>query len=227
MTDTAQDLMTRKSPLFNPSDLTVIFVLGGPGSGKGTQCQRLVSEYGFLHLSAGDLLRAEQERKGSSFGELIASYIREGQIVPQEITIALLENAIREHLDTGTGSKDAPPKLVSGAKVLIDGFPRKMDQAHLFDSAVCPSSFVLFLDCTEEIMLRRLLHRGETSGRADDNVDSIKKRFRTFVDTSMPVVDYYRQRGKVVEVDSTVAVETVTEEINAAFAKRGIEPVSR
>lgn len=111
----ADEITSRTQPLFSPKDCKVIFVLGGPGSGKGTQCARLVDEYGFVHLSAGDLLRAEQNRKGSQFGELIDRYIREGQIVPQEITIKLLENAIKDKL--GNEAK---------GRVLIDGFPRKM-----------------------------------------------------------------------------------------------------
>lgn len=84
----------RTKPLFSPDEATVIFVLGGPGAGKGTQCERLVRDYGFKHLSAGDLLRGEQDREGSEFGELIKTYIKEGQIVPMEVTIQLLENAI-------------------------------------------------------------------------------------------------------------------------------------
>lgn len=221
----ATDLLSRKSPIYEPSQVKVIFVLGGPGSGKGTQCQRLVKDWGFLHLSAGDLLRAEQAREGSQFGELIDRYIREGQIVPQEITIALLENAIRAHLATlsDQGDSGAGGKEGKEARVLIDGFPRKMDQALLFDQAVCPSQFVLFLQCTEEVMLQRLLKRGETSGRADDNVESIKKRFRTFVDTSMPVVDMYRSQDKVVEVNSMDSIETVEAQIQEALQKRGIQ----
>lgn len=79
--------------------MSVIFVLGGPGSGKGTQCAKLVSGYGFTHLSAGDLLRAEQDRPDSEFGNLIKEYIKEGTIVPMEITVKLLENAMRAVLD--------------------------------------------------------------------------------------------------------------------------------
>src|ERR1700761_3139872 len=85
----------REKPLFSPGTSTgealVIFVLGGPGAGKGTQCANLVRDYGFKHLSAGDLLREEQNRPGSEFGEMIKTYIKEGQIVPMEVTIQLLE----------------------------------------------------------------------------------------------------------------------------------------
>lgn len=84
----------RSKPLFKPKEALVVFVLGGPGSGKGTQCAKLVKDYGFKHLSAGDLLREEQDRKGSEFGQLIKDYIKDGLIVPQEVTIQLLENAM-------------------------------------------------------------------------------------------------------------------------------------
>lgn len=85
----------REEPIFSADETTVIYVLGGPGSGKGTQCAKLVRDYGFKHLSAGDLLREEQDRPGSEFGELIKNYIKEGQIVPMEVTVQLLENAMR------------------------------------------------------------------------------------------------------------------------------------
>ncbi|PWN51605.1 putative URA6-uridine-monophosphate kinase [Violaceomyces palustris] len=211
-------------PEFDPSKVTVIFVLGGPGAGKGTQCESLVNDYGFVHLSAGDLLRAEQQRKGSQYGALIADYIKEGKIVPMEVTIALLQNAMRETLNAQQGgeggqvvAEEHRAKWSDGkGRFLIDGFPRKMDQALKFDETVCPSRFVLFLHCTEEVMLQRLLKRGETSGRTDDNVESIKKRFQTFVETSMPVVDHYRKQDRVVEVDSVASKEQVYSEIRKA-----------
>ncbi len=90
---------SRTSPLWSQSDCTVIFVLGGPGAGKGTQCGYLVRDFGFKHLSAGDLLREEQSRPGSEFSELIRSYIREGIIVPMEVTVQLLENAMGEAME--------------------------------------------------------------------------------------------------------------------------------
>lgn len=184
----------KSTPTFSPSDVTVLFVLGGPGAGKGTQCARLVSEHGFTHLSAGDLLRAEQERPGSQFGDLIRDYIKNGLIVPMEVTVQLLENAMTEAL-TKSGSKKG--------KFLIDGFPRKLDQAYKFEEAVCPAKLVLFYDCPEEVMEARLLERGKTSGRSDDNAESIRKRFRTFIETSMPVVDYFDKEGRVIKINAT------------------------
>ncbi|WWC98065.1 hypothetical protein V866_004955 [Kwoniella sp. B9012] len=205
-------------PVFDQEKVTVIFVLGGPGAGKGTQCERLVKDYGFKHLSAGDLLREERNRPGSTYGELITEYIREGKIVPQEVTIKLLENAMSSTLAS-------PPSTDSAwsnghGRFLIDGFPRKMDQALKFDESVVKSSFVLFFSTTEAILLERLLERGKTSGRDDDNKESIVKRFRTFVETSMPVVDYYRKLGKVVEIDSSPPIDEVYQKVRVEIDQR-------
>ena len=190
----------KSTPAFSPSDVTVLFVLGGPGAGKGTQCSRLVEHHGFTHLSAGDLLRAEQQRPGSQFGDLIRDYIKNGLIVPMEVTVQLLENAMTDAMEKSGQKK---------GKFLIDGFPRKMDQAHKFEEAVCPAKLVLFYDCPENVMESRLLERGKTSGRSDDNAESIRKRFRTFIETSMPVVDYYEKEGKVIKVDATASPDQV------------------
>ncbi|KDR81358.1 hypothetical protein GALMADRAFT_239211 [Galerina marginata CBS 339.88] len=192
-------------PVFDSKKITVIYVLGGPGAGKGTQCAKLVEEFGFCHLSAGDLLRAEQNREGSQFGELIRTCIREGTIVPMEVTIKLLENAMAAALKEKTGEGWADGK----GRFLIDGFPRKMDQALKFDETVCLSSVVIYFSTTEEVMLGRLLERGKTSGREDDNVESIKKRFLTYKSTTMPVIDHYATQGKVAEIDSSGSVEEV------------------
>jgi len=208
-------------PTFDRDAITVIYVLGGPGAGKGTQCARLVEDFDFCHLSAGDLLRAEQQRESSEFGKLIRDCIREGTIVPMEITIKLLETAM----------KDALAKKTSGegwengrGRFLIDGFPRKMDQALEFDKTVCESTVTLFFSTTEEVMLQRLLERGKTSGREDDNVEIIKKRFRTYESDTMPVINHYKSLGKLAEVDSTGTVEVVHKDaskvVRDAFAKK-------
>lgn len=206
----------KPTPTFSPSAATVVFVLGGPGAGKGTQCANLVRDYGFAHLSAGDLLRAEQDRPGSQFGSLIKECIRNGDIVPMEVTVQLLENAMAEVIQQQQGAgKDKKP-----AKFLIDGFPRKMDQALKFEETVCQAKFVLFYDCPEDDMMKRLMERGKTSGRADDNTESIKKRFRTFVETSMPVVDYYEKDGRVVKIDATPAPDKVYAETRKILGQR-------
>jgi len=205
----------RTKPLFQPgtgeNEALVLFVLGGPGAGKGTQCANLVRDYGFKHLSAGDLLREEQDRPGSEFGEMIKTYIKEGQIVPMEVTIQLLENAMT-HTIKENGNR----------KFLIDGFPRKMDQALKFEEAVVPSKFTLFFDCPEDAMRERLLNRGKTSGRSDDNEESIKKRFKTFVETSMPVVEMFEKDGRVVKVDATHGPDEVYEDVRKQFKERGL-----
>jgi len=210
---------TEKKTAFDHSKITVIYVLGGPGAGKGTQCGRLVEDFGFCHLSAGDLLRAEQNREGSEYGQLIQNCIKEGLIVPMEVTVKLLENAMTAALQ----EKRSGDGWTNGkGRFLIDGFPRKMDQALKFEEEVCVSSLVLFYTTTEEVMLKRLLKRGETSGREDDNVESIKKRFQTYRDTTMPVIEYYNKLGKVAELDSSGSVEAVHKEgsviINDLFA---------
>ncbi|RJE20134.1 Uridylate kinase [Aspergillus sclerotialis] len=211
------------TPRFSSSAVSVVFLLGGPGSGKGTQSTNLVRDYGFIHLSAGDLLRAEQARPGSQYGDLIKSYIREGTIVPMEITVALLSNAMADALEKQ--SLSASESAGKKARFLIDGFPRKLDQAVFFEDTVCLSEFTLFLNCPEDVMETRLLKRGETSGRDDDNAESIRKRFRVFVDTSMPVVHAFEKQGKVVSVEATGSVEEVYAHVKEGIEARGIHPV--
>lgn len=204
------------SSAFDHNKVTVFFVLGGPGAGKGTQCANLVKDFAFCHLSAGDLLRAEQHREGSEYGEMIRKYIREGQIVPMEVTVKLLENAMRAALSEtrqGEGWQDGKGRF------LIDGFPRKMDQAMKFDEDVCRSSMVLFFATTEEEMLKRLLERGKTSGREDDNEESIRKRFRVYKEQTMPVIENYSQEGKVATIDATATVDEVHKKAKSVVAR--------
>ncbi|KAJ3117070.1 hypothetical protein HDU96_007988 [Phlyctochytrium bullatum] len=181
----------------------IIFVLGGPGCGKGTQCVRLAKEFNLCHLSAGDLLR-EEVASGSARAKELDALMKEGKIVPMEITIKLL----REAMERDTAS----------AGFLIDGFPRQLDQAKAFEASVAPCRFVLFFDCPEDILEKRLLKRGETSGRADDNIETIKKRFKTFVNTSMPVVEYFRRMGKCVTVSSVPPPDEVYENAQSYFS---------
>ena len=145
------------------------------------------------------------------FGDLIKDYIKEGKIVPMEVTVQLLENAITEVVHKSPSNT---------GKFLIDGFPRKMDQAIKFEETVCPSKFVLFFDCPEEEMQKRLLNRGKTSGRSDDNAESIQKRFKTFVETSMPVVDYFASQGRVVKIVATKSPADVYKETKEGVEKR-------
>ena len=180
-----------------------MYVLGGPGCGKGTNCAKLKEEFGFVHLSAGDLLRAEQKREGSAEAAMIAACIKEGKIVPAEVTITLLRRAM-----------DATPD----ATFLIDGFPRKLDQAKMFEKAVRASpKFVLFFDVSREVMTDRIIERGRTSGRSDDNMEALMKRFDTYQNTSYPVIEYFKKRGLVERVDAAPAVDVVYKKARSLF----------
>ena len=220
----AQPLYTGDKPVFDQDKITVVFVLGGPGAGKGTQCEKLVADFGFKHLSAGDLLRAEQDRPDSQYGQLIKDCIKEGLIVPLEVTIKLIENAMKETLAS-------PPSFPEGSalsagwvdgkgRFLIDGFPRKMDQALMFDKALVQSALVLFINTTEQVMIERVQHRSKTSGRADDNMEALAKRFKTFKETSLPVVHYYEEKGLVADIDSTPDIDDVYANVRAVVKQR-------
>jgi len=164
-------------------------------------------------LAAGDLLRAEQIRQGSKYGELIRTNIREGRIVPSYITLRLIEIAMTKALQEKAGENDGWNN--GHGRFLIDGFPRNMDQAELFDDTVsllqiymasshslkvCLSAVTLFYDTTEKILTNRLLGRAKTSGREDDNIESILKRFRTYKEETMPVIDHYQSQNKIIKV---------------------------
>jgi len=120
-----------------------------------------------MHLCAGDLLREEAEREGSPYKELIHSSIKEGQVVPMEITISLLKREME------AGRREGRPPYV-----LVDGFPREIRQGKKFEEEVCRARRALLLDCSLSEMEARLLARASRSGRADDNAESVKKRFR-------------------------------------------------
>ncbi|OAY49480.1 UMP-CMP kinase 3 isoform X2 [Manihot esculenta] len=182
---------------------TVVFVLGGPGSGKGTQCTNIVQHFGYTHLSAGDLLR-EEIKSGSENGTMIQDMIKEGKIVPSEVTIKLLQKAMQEN---------------ENDKFLIDGFPRNEENRAAFESITkIEPQFVLFFDCSEEEMERRLLNRNQ--GRVDDNIETIRKRFKVFLESSMPVIEYYGSKGKVRKIDASKPVEEVFEAVKAIFTQK-------
>jgi len=182
----------------------VIFVLGGPGSGKGTQCLKLSNDFGMKHLSAGELLRAEQA-SGSANGQLIDSIIKEGRIVPVQITLDLLRHAI---------------EMEQTNRFLIDGFPRNWDNLNGWEGSmlpVCNVESVMFIDCPEEELERRLLSRGLTSGRSDDNLATAKKRFQTFHAATMPIVDHYSKLNKLVRVRGDATIDKVYKDLVTAL----------
>ena len=189
-----------------PADARVVFVLGGPGSGKGTQCDKIKAAYECVHLSAGDLLRAEVA-SGSAAGRQLEEIMREGKLVPMSVTIALLRNAMVRS---------------GGSTFLIDGFPRALDQGEAFERDIKQCTCVLFYDCPEDEMERRLMERGKTSGRADDNMETIKKRFHTFIEQSMPVVDKYKAEGKCHVISAVPTPDEVFVETQKALDGAGI-----
>lgn len=195
------DANTDNDNLLRDKKVTVVFVLGGPGSGKGTQCANIVEHFGFTHLSAGDLLRAEI-KSGSENGTMIQNMIKEGKIVPSEVTIKLLQRAMLENENT---------------KFLIDGFPRNEENRAAFERVTkIEPEFVLFFNCSEEEMERRLLNRNQ--GRDDDNIETIRKRFNVFVESSLPVVEYYSTKGKVHKIDAGKPIDEVFEDVKTIFS---------
>jgi UMP-CMP kinase len=170
---------------------------------KGTQCEMLSNEYGMKHLSAGELLR-EAINSGSENGKLIDGYLKEGKIVPVKITLDLL----REKMET-----------IACNRFLVDGFPRNWDNVQGWESCmteVCDIEAVMFIDCPEEELERRLLSRGKTSGRSDDNLTTARKRFATFKESTMPVVDYYEGLKKLVRVRGDQPIDAVFKDMKEA-----------
>jgi UMP-CMP kinase len=149
----------------------------------------LTERYGYHHLSAGELLREEQNNPNSPTGGLIRERLKQGAIVPMQITISLLKQAIIDKL-----CQDVAREAV----FLIDGFPRAIDQGVEFERTVAPAKAIISLECSEEASLKRILQRGRDSGRNDDNEESIRKRFNTYKITSMPVVRHFMEQGRTV-----------------------------
>ena len=157
----------------------------------------------------GDLLRAERSEPGSKYGELIEGHIRNGTIVPVEITCALLEAAMNK-----SEKND----------FLIDGFPRNEDNLQGWTAAMgdkVEQRFVLFFDCNQETCVKRCLSRGAAgSGRSDDNEESLKKRFDTYVNSTMPIIDHFRKLDLVRQIDATRTEDEVFSEVRKLFEKK-------
>ncbi|XP_017292846.1 UMP-CMP kinase [Kryptolebias marmoratus] len=200
--------LNRRSLMTKPN---VVFVLGGPGAGKGTQCSKIVETYSCTHLSAGDLLRAERNRTDSEDGQLIDTYIKEGKIVPVEITINLLKKAM-ENQKEGKNY------------FLIDGFPRNEDNLQGWNRVMdgkADVKFVLFFNCSNEVCVNRCLDRGKSSGRTDDNRESLEKRIQTYQQSTRPIVELYEKQGKVRTVDASRSVDEVFTDVKTILDKEG------
>ncbi|KAJ8908241.1 hypothetical protein NDN08_008332 [Rhodosorus marinus] len=176
-------------------DQVLIWVLGGPGSGKGTQCKLVKKEFDAEHLIPGEMLRREASRK-TELGCKIESILMDGRIVPPTVTVPLLKEAIA-----------ATDKKI----VLIDGFPRDLENREEFHRSLQRDcDLLLVYECSEAELLRRLKKRGETSGRSDDNENTILKRFSTFQRRTVPVIDLYRNSGKLKIVDGSKGIVEVS-----------------
>jgi len=179
-------------------------ILGGaPGRGKGTLSDIIVSKYGLSHLSTGDVLRAEIA-SGSKLGQEINEIISLGNLIPDSQMIALLQNYINN--------------LPADCKgVIFDGFPRTVDQAYalteMLDSHKM-DAYMLDLYAEEDVIISRLLNRGKTSGRADDNLETIKKRLRIYNETTRPISDYYLRRHKYFLINSNINPECTFSQID-------------
>lgn len=183
-----------------------VFVLGTPGAGKGTVCEQITKDFGYVHLSAGELLRQERANPLSKSGKLIDDYIKEGKIVPVAITCQLLADAMKK-----SGKE----------RFLIDGFPRNQDNLNGWEKEMKDKvdlQFVLYLDCPEKVGIERCLGRGAAgSGRSDDNVESLKKRFVTYVNETRPIIDFYSQKHLVRKVDTSKCADEVILEVKQLF----------
>ncbi|XP_023653850.1 UMP-CMP kinase [Paramormyrops kingsleyae] len=192
----------------------VVFVLGGPGAGKGTQCAKIVQNFNYIHLSAGDLLREERSREGSEVGQLIDSYIKDGKIVPVEITIKLLKQAMEKIMQQDQEKYN----------FLIDGFPRNKDNLQGWEKDMegkADVRFILFFDCSNEVCVNRCLERGKNSGRTDDNRESLEKRIQTYLTSTRPIINQYSKQGKVRTVDASRSVEEVFADVKRILETEG------
>lgn len=179
-----------------------IVIFGAPGSGKGTQSDLLVKKYGFKHISTGDVLRAEI-KNGTELGQTAKSYIDKGQLIPDSLMISIL-----------AATYDA---LCPCEGVIFDGFPRTIPQAEALKAMLAERGTevagMLELDVPEEMLVERLINRGKTSGRADDNAETIKARLDVYNNQTAPLIAWYENEGKRHAVKGYGTLE----EINAAL----------
>ena len=194
-----------------------IVLIGAPASGKGTQSKLLSKEYGLVHISTGDLFR-EILSGDSPLKDEIESYINNGKLVPDELTLKLVLNRLNND-DVKNG-------------YLLDGFPRTINQAEMF-SKVADIDYAIYIDADYETLVSRSLNRlvcpkckkifvkskinsdkcdecGETlTTRKDDNIETVKKRYDEFITSTYPLVDYYKSKGKLISVDGNDLPENV------------------
>lgn len=185
-----------------------IILFGAPGSGKGTQSENLIAEYKLAHISTGDALRAEI-KNGTKLGQLADNYIKKGELVPDDVIIAMLANI----LDAKQGA----------AGVIFDGFPRTLAQGEALDKMLQERgeaiSGVISLDVDEDELIKRLLKRGEQTGRSDDNMETIKQRLQVYKNQTSPLKEKYKEQSKLHEVKGVGSVSDIFKSIKAEIKK--------
>ena len=187
-----------------------LVLFGPPGSGKGTQSDRLVEKYKLVHLSTGNLLRTEISEK-TPLGMEAKQFIDKGRLVPDEVVIGMVDSFFDKH------------PAANG--FLFDGFPRTSAQAIALDKLLLLKkteiSAVLSLEVNEEELVKRLLNRGKTSGRSDDTDEAvIRKRFDVYLKETSPVADHYKKAGKFKVIEGVGTVDEIFERLSAAIHKK-------
>lgn len=190
-----------------------IVLFGGPGSGKGTQSERLIKKYGLHHISTGEVLR-DHIKRGTELGKIAKSYIDEGQLIPDELMISILDEVLENE------AKDKPG-------VIFDGFPRTIPQAKALNELLKKRSkelhAVVGLEVPDEELVKRMINRGKQTGRADDNEETIKKRLKVYHDQTSPLKDHYKKEEKYVTIDGNKEIDdifdTIVKELDKHIAK--------
>ena len=179
-----------------------IVIFGAPGSGKGTQSERIVEKYGINHISTGDVLRAEI-KNGTELGKTAKGYIDQGQLIPDELMIDILASVF----DSFKDSKG----------VIFDGFPRTIAQAEALKKMLAERgqdvSVMLDLEVPEDELMVRLIKRGKDSGRADDNEETIKKRLHVYHSQTSPLIDWYKNEKKYQHINGLGTMDGIFADI--------------
>ena len=185
-----------------------ILLLAPPGAGKGTQGKLLSEHYGIPHIATGDLLRDHVER-GTEVGRKVKSQLDRGELVSDELVLKMVQDALE--------TADAP------AGYILDGFPRTVQQAIEGHRAAEPfgleAQAAVLLEADDAELIRRLLRRAEEEGRKDDTEEVIRQRLKTYQNETAPVIEHYRDRGMLIEVDGMQPIEKVTDDIVAKLAQ--------
>ena len=184
-----------------------VVIFGAPGSGKGNQSEKLIEKYGLHHISTGEVLRDHIARK-TPIGQIAKTYINQGQLIPDSLMIRILEEIL-----------DHEPKAKDG--VILDGFPRTVPQAdalnRFFSRRGQTLHHVIGLEVPEEELVDRMIKRGQQTGRADDNIDTIKNRLQVYHESTTPLRDYYINEGKYRAINGHGSVEEIFAEIVRAI----------